>query len=282
MFNWIVMYWMLLINKSDTREYIKKHEISIAYIPRVLFFIYIIIPDNKLPFHNSIIILILFILLLINIFVCNKIISKNNKILEQLKYQKEKEQLEDKARHLLIMVITLMKHNNYSINDINDYYELYTNKINSPFDNYDLKSIISNLNYKINYLKIEQEKEKNYNIYIKWRKTHYTYTDFNERNWWNIFEERYQEEFDKKQYNNYQQNYYKSYSNSNINNNNNSEKVIEYLITLELPTNTTDIGIIKAKYIKLIKKNHPDISHDNGEKAKEINEAYQELKKIFN
>jgi len=48
---------------------------------------------------------------------------------------------------------------------------------------------------------------------------------------------------------------------------------------LNVPLNPTKIQV-KTAYLKLSKKYHPDVYHDNGEKFKEIQNAYEFFEKI--
>lgn len=283
MCKWIKMYWLLIRNRSETKEYIKRHESSIKYTPVIWSEIFMIILTISLRSNNNrivnIAILSTFILLLINIFMCNKIVSVNNKLIIQDNLKKENEKLEDKARHILVKTINIMKLY-YPMNEINDYYNNCSKMINETIStnnldyiNIKLDAIITNLEAnwhvieeQIYQFKRKEKQEKDYVAYKNWRKIHNIYTNYDEYNQWTNFEQRYQKEFGKQQYN------------SNIDNVSDKEK---YLKILGLPL-MNDFNIIKKQYTKLIKKYHPDICHDNGERAKEINVAYQELKKIFN
>ena len=55
----------------------------------------------------------------------------------------------------------------------------------------------------------------------------------------------------------------------------------KYLMILDLPLNTNNFEEIKRQYRVLAKKYHPDINKNGGEKFKQINFAYNELKQVF-
>lgn len=59
------------------------------------------------------------------------------------------------------------------------------------------------------------------------------------------------------------------------------ENMGRYLRALDLPKETRDFKVIKAQYRKLIKEFCPDIHPEYLERAQEINNAYDELEKMF-
>lgn len=181
-------------------------------------------------------------LLVLNIIICNVTVLKNDKIIKQNKINKERKESEYKAKTLLGMVINLMQKLNYPTATINNYYRQYVIRINSASK-----------------------------FYAEWSSSEFDFIIIELQLMINKLNSdcKY-----KKEYNNtYRQNHYNSSSQIS-----NKEK---FLKVLKLPNNITDISIIRKQYIKLIKQYHPDVIHDNGEKAKEINIAYQGLKEIF-
>lgn len=72
-----------------------------------------------------------------------------------------------------------------------------------------------------------------------------------------------------------------SASSDRVKQTNTSSDISPYLKVLNLPSETRDMVVIKTAYKKLIKKYHPDInpSVEAGEKAIQLNLAYEQLKK---
>jgi hypothetical protein len=60
-----------------------------------------------------------------------------------------------------------------------------------------------------------------------------------------------------------------------------NNSLAKYLKILNLDSNITDFDIIKSQWKKLMVKYHPDRYNDGGEKAKQINSAFDEIKNIF-
>ena len=71
----------------------------------------------------------------------------------------------------------------------------------------------------------------------------------------------------------------------NILKKNKNKKLEKSLKIFNLNNNELTIKIINEKYKKLVKKYHPDKNRGNikyEEKLKEINQAFEEIKKVFN
>ena len=86
-----------------------------------------------------------------------------------------------------------------------------------------------------------------------------------------------QEEFIKYFFNNYYKNHRNNTKKINIENSN----IGILLKILELPLDIRDFNVINKQHRKLVKLYHPDIYKDNGTKLKEINVAFDKLKKIL-
>ena len=105
----------------------------------------------------------------------------------------------------------------------------------------------------------EQDRIVRENERIRKEKIHKEYEDQQKRMY---------EEFIKYFFNNY----YIYNTNDNLN---------ALLTILELPLETRDFNVINKQHRKLAKLYHPDIYKDNGIKLKEINVAFDRLKKIL-
>jgi len=86
-----------------------------------------------------------------------------------------------------------------------------------------------------------------------------------------------QEDFIKYFFNNYKQTNNFNYNVKILYDNN----ITRLLKILELPNNIRDFNLVNKQYRKLVKLYHPDIYNDNGLKMKEINNAFDELKKLL-